>query len=220
MSENKRNSPRRSLDRLVRKPAPRTYGTGYSRFVKMMRVALPLAALGLFTALVVWPEIDKKITSITPQMKVSAENVKNELVNPRFEGVDDNQQPYTITASRALQSEDLPNVLKLQLPVADITLRGNQWVAAEAKKGLYDQTTRKLELEKEVFLFYDEGYEMTMEKLLVDMKAKKMWSDTEVQGKGPKGSIEAKNMYADLNKNILLFKGPVQLIMKIEISEL
>jgi lipopolysaccharide export system protein LptC len=219
MSSKKDKSLHSGMDRLVRSgPSKSRGGAGYSRFVKVMRIVLPLAALAIFGVMVAWPELDKKVNSQPQPVEVTAENVKNELVNPRFEGVDNNQRPYTITAARAVQSEDDPNIVDLEMPVADMTLKGGQWLAAEAKEGLYDQNDRKLELEGNVFLFYDEGYELTTSRLFVDLRARKVWSEESVQGKGPKGLLEAKGLKADATENTLYLQGPAKLVLFTEVS--
>lgn len=193
----------------------------YSRFVKTMRVLLPLAALGIFAVLLAWPELDRKMMPVMQATQdVTEKDIKNELVNPRFEGRDNRQQPYTITATRAAQSGENTDIINLNEPVADITLNSGHWVAAKANNGTYRQEAHKLELDGNVFLFYDGLYEMTTERLHVDMLAQQAWSDVAVKGRGPKGSIEAESVRADLAQNTLLFDGPARLVLNSRISGL
>jgi lipopolysaccharide export system protein LptC len=222
MSEKKTTSSA-ALDRLIR-PGSAGGGVrpGYTSFVKLMRVLLPLAALSIFGLLLAWPDMDSRIPqAMTPPAdSVQAENVKNELINPRFEGMDDKQQPYTITATRATQSEEGDEIVALEEPVADIMLDSGHWLAAQASRGQYDQASNVLVLEEDVFLLYEDQYELETSKLSVDIEARRAWSDVAVAGKGIKGALNAANLRADLAENTLVFGGPARLVFHEEISGL
>ncbi len=222
MASKEKDTLRPGLDRLVREgKSSRSAGSdNYSRFVKMMRIVLPLAAAGIFALLFAWPELDRKVKAVPRQVEVTSENITNELINPRFEGVDNRQRPFTITAARAVQSDDDPGQVNLELPVADITLSDGKWLAAEAEKGLYRQDSRSLELEGKVFLFYGQGYEITTEKLYVDLKGQEVWSESEVSGKGPKGHLQARSVRADAQNGTLYLEGPAKLVLYTKLSGL
>jgi lipopolysaccharide export system protein LptC len=101
----------------------------------------------------------------------------------------------------------------LENPKGDITLKNGTRLAAEAEKGTYSQQTEKLLLEGHVRLFHDDGYELVTEKMLVDMQSQQAWSDREVSGQGPAGSIKATGLEADMGKGKLIFTGPVKLVL-------
>ncbi len=185
----------------------------YSRFVRQAKIILPLIAAMIVGVLLAWPQAQDAFEAI-PQEELSLPTVgQNELLNPRYESQDSKNQPYTITAARAVQSVHDPEVVMLDKPMADITLKDGTWLAVEALKGSYRQNTEQLLLEDTVKLFHDLGYEMKTEKLLVNLKTQEAWSDKDVHGHGPAGTLEATGMQAQTEEGRLIFTGPAKLVL-------
>lgn len=195
-------------------------GRGYSRFVRSMRLLLPLIAAGMIGLVVSWSRVEDTFEAI-PQEKILPDTVgTNELLNPRYESKDDKNRPYTITATRAVQSPEDMDVVLLTKPEADITLGDGAWLAAKAQKGTYRQKADSLMLEGDVTLYHDQGYELKTPRMLLDLKDRKAVSDSKVSGQGPAGSIEASGMQAVSAANNLIFTGPVHLVLNREIKGL
>ncbi len=193
--------------------ARRLPGKGYSFFVRFMRLALPLVAIGIIGLLLSWPRVEETLDPIPKEALVPQTVGKNELVNPRFESADSKNQPFTITAERAIQSARDPSVVLLEKPMADITMNNGAWLAAEATEGAYRQNADKLLLQGHVKLFHDKGYEMLTEKLLLNLKSREAWSDQPVYGQGPAGTLQATGMQANAETDKLIFTGPVKLVL-------
>ncbi len=197
-----------------------SHGKGYTRFVRMMRLFLPLVAVGLTGLVVSWSKIEDTFEAI-PKESVIPQNIgQNELVNPSFKSRDDKSQPYTVTAERAFQSAEDMDIVLLEMPKADITLTDGTWLAASAAKGVYRQNAESLILDGTVKLFHDKGYEMTTERMLINMKERKAVSDRAVYGQGPAGTIAATGFQAVSENNSLIFTGPVKLVLNREIKGL
>lgn len=188
-------------------------GKGYTRFVRMMRLFLPLVAVGMAGLVMSWPDIEDTFEAI-PQEDILPQNVgQNELINPRFKSRDDKSQPYEITADRAFQSAKDINIVLLEQPTADITLNDGTYLSARAEKGVYRQNAENLILDGDVTLFHDEGYEMTTARMLINMKDRKAISDRPVEGHGPAGTIQASGFQAESADNSLIFTGPAKLVL-------
>ena len=54
---------------------------------------------------------------------------------------------------------------------------------------------------------------MQTEKLLVNIKKRQAWSESDVYGQGPAGSLVAKGMQAYSDGGHLIFHGPVKLVL-------
>lgn len=198
----------------------KTQGKGYSRFVRTMRLMLPLAAAGLIGLVIAWPDVEDTFEAI-PKENILPQNIgQNELINPEFKSRDEKAQPYVVTASRAFQSARDMNIILLETPEADITLNSGAWLAAKADDGVYRQEAENLILNGNVRLFHDKGYEMTTERMLVDLLNRKAVSDRPVYGQGPAGTIEASGFQAVSDTNHLIFTGPVKLVMNRNIEGL
>ncbi len=213
---NKKLGNQERRERLAQPPKERKgYNQSYSRYVRWMRLLFPLAAMAIVAVLFTWSDGSEEELVVPIQQQATAQKAigKNELLNPRFESKDEKDQPYTVTASRALQGESDDKLIILEKPVADMLLDTGNWVAVEADKGAYHQETQKLLLQGDVKLFHDEGYQMKTPQLHVDMKKSYAWSDMDVYGQGPAGTLEAKGLKANNETGRLVFTGPAKLVL-------
>ena len=201
--------------RLSRLKKSRTsHSHAYSRFVRWMRLMLPLAALGIVTVLFIWPDMrDEVLVSIRDRTGIAQTIGKNEMIKPRFESKDRKKQPYTITARRAIQGKSDDALVLLEKPVADMLLNNGNWIALEADKGAYRQDTQKLLLQGKVRLFHDRGYQIETGQLHIDLKDNATWSETDIYGQGPEGTLEAKGMKGYGENGHLVFTGPARLVL-------
>ncbi len=207
-----------SNDRLERlRPSARSkpsYNPRYSKFVRRMRLILPLIALGIVAIIFTWGNMSEESFVSTKDPANAPKSIgKNELLNPRFESIDEKGQPFTITAKRALQGKENDNLVILEEPVGDMMLEGGSWIAIESDQGAFRQDNQRLLMRGNVRLFHDQGYQMSMEQLNIDMKGNTAWSETPVYGQGPEGTLSAQGLNADSNKEILIFTGPATLVL-------
>lgn len=214
------NNPEKKtrLEQLTRPQEHKLPGRFYTGFVRFLRLALPLAALSIIALLFSWPQMEETLIEAQDESLIPAATSRNELLSPRFESADEKNQPFTITAKRALQSDTDPDIILLDKPMADITLNSGAWVAAEAMNGQYRQEAEKLMLEGDVVLFHDKGYEMKTEQLMVDLKGRQASSEADIYGQGPAGTIKATGLQAYSEGGKLIFKGPVRLVLNREIE--
>jgi len=204
---------RERLGGFVSGSAPRTYSRTYSRFVRMMRLVLPLAAVAIVLLLFSWPRLEETMAPIPDENMLPRHIAKNELLAPHFQSRDEKNQPFNINASRAVQSARDPDLILLERPEADMTLRDGTWLAAAADRGAYQQKSEILLLEGSVRLFHDLGYELKTEKLTVSLEDHKAWSDAAVYAQGPAGTLEATGLQANSAGNQLIFTGPARLVL-------
>lgn len=185
----------------------------YSAFIRSMRIVLPLLALCIIAVLFSWNALTPdKITPAQPDKSAARTAGKNELINPKFESLDDKNQPYTITAAKALQNINDELVL-LTDPFADIVLNSGNWLAIRSKQGAFRQQSELLLLKDEVELFHDGGYRVKTQELNVDMKAGIATTDLKIAGHGPMGTLNASGMRANTEEETLIFIGPAKIVI-------
>src|SRR5690606_34581276 len=112
---------------------------GYSRMVFLMKVLLPSIAVVLVGLVLAWPELISddgrfRLNAVRIDQR-DAETLR--MVNPRYVGTDDRNQPFTVTADVATQSSGNADLVALDHPKADIALEDGSWVALTASDGLY-----------------------------------------------------------------------------------
>lgn len=177
---------------LAAAPPPVRAGGGYSRFVGLMRITLPLVAGAIIAMVIAWPEMGDESGGFKLGMSnISASDSGGQtIVNPRFTGTDRDQQPYTVTADAATQDQKTPNQIKLAFPKADLTLGDGAWISVTAATGRYDRKAQALTLAGGVDLFHDQGYELHTPSARISLADGEAAGDEPVRGQGPFGTLE------------------------------
>lgn len=192
----------------------RTFNARYSVFIRRARIILPLAALSIIAIVFTWNMMGKDAIAPRPAETKDGQSItKNELLNPRFDSVDADGQPYSITAAKAVQGENDDKVILLEKPLADLTTKGGSWLAIDADNGAYNQQSQHLLLKGNVNLYHDQGYNLKTAELDVDMDKEYAWSNKAVQAQGPMGLLDAQGLKADAKAKTLIFNGPAKLVL-------
>src|ERR1700744_6093015 len=141
----------------IRPRQKRPLGAGHTHLVRVLRAMLPVTAFLVLVALVVFPMItNKKIQAI------AVSNIPDlVIINLRVTGLDNKNEPYSISALKTTRPSGAKNIYDLDKPEGEITLTNGSWVSALAKYGRYDQETRRLWLGGDVQLFQDKGNQFT-----------------------------------------------------------
>ena len=176
-----------------RRPHPVGAGRSpHSRRIGLLRVALPATALGLVVLLGLWPYLRGSDTrfqlgyaSLTP---TAVENLS--MVNARFHGIDRHNRPFAITADRGTEEDAANSVVVLDSPKADFVTESGAGVYVEAKLGTYYQKEQWLDLEGDINLFHDQGYELHTQRARIDLKAATAEGHEPITGIGPQGRLE------------------------------
>lgn len=177
----------RLLDSFLRHASTRRYSVFYSHLVTLLKLVLPSVAVGLVAVILLWPQlnpIDQRFR-LKP-VAVSMEDLENlRMMNPRYVGSDSQDQPYTITADQALQVSGDANVTDLTRPKGDITLNSGTWLSLTADAGTYRKKEQLLDLEGNVNLFHDGGYEILTKRAHIDLVKNNAEGNDPVTGQGP-----------------------------------
>jgi len=186
----------------------------HSRFIRMMKLLLPIGAALLVALVVTWPQINtQKRFNLNMSKLDIAESLQPRMDNPRFTGIDEQSRPYSLTAITATQVGDSPELIALETPQADITMADDSWVVLTAKSGVYSEKSRVLALRGAVTLYHDTGYEFRTESADIDISAGTASGGLPVAGQGPFGSIRAQG-FLILNKgDRIVFTGKSHLII-------
>ncbi len=190
----------------------------YSRFVRVMRFALPLAAIALMVIVIIRSGGHEEliepmpIEQQAPDLK-DQKIAKNELLNPEFESTDKKNQPYKITALRAVQGERNKDLIMLERPVGNMVMKDGVNVRVSSETGAYRQDTERFFLQGSVFLEHNEGYTLHSEEAHIDLQKQYAWSEKAVKGQGPDISIDAMGVKANGETGELIFNGPAKLVL-------
>lgn len=171
----------------------------YSRFVVIMKRALPLAALALIAAVVAYslqPRLQdgRKLSIIFQKLHIT-----NDLMmsSPRLTGEDSQGNPYVVTAERAVQDLKNRKHARLEKVEADITLKKGDWINLTGAQGWLDMAEQKLWLWGVIDVFSDNGYEMHTSAADIDMLTGTVVGKKFVSGQGPLGTFYADKFKID-----------------------
>lgn len=207
------------MERLSRREQTNDAGASYTRFVRIMRLALPLAAAVVIAVLyfrsgiedtAIMPIEDKEIAAEIRDKDIS----RNELVNPKFESTDKKNQPYKITADRAIQGEVNKDLIMLERPVGHMTMDDGDVITVHSNSGAYRQDTERFFLEGDVLLEHVQGYTLKSTEAHIDLKQNFAWSEKDVQATGPDLAIDAKGIKANGQTGEIIFQGPARLVLE------
>jgi lipopolysaccharide export system protein LptC len=204
-----------------RQPPRLSLRNRYSVFVGFMKVLLPATAAALVLLIVAWPQFTIKEEgfrlSVSKLAPSQAESLT--MLNARFEGRDDKNQPYSVTADIATQSENDRDLVTLELPKADITLEDGTWLALTARAGEYRKEAQVLDLAGSVNLFHDRGFELRTESARVRLDEGMAEGAQPVEGQGSIGTIQAEG-FRVLNRGArIFFLGRSHLVIQREAQE-
>lgn len=173
---------------------PRLSGrNAYSLFITCMKLLLPAVAVGLVILVIIWPQL----SPIDDRFRIDVEDLSIEqaeslsMLNARFEGRDEKNQPYSLTADVATQLPGEKEIIDFDLPKGDIMMSDGIWLAVTAKAGRFYRATEILQLTGEVTLFHDQGYEIRTEFAEVNLQSGVAEGSEPIEGQGPGGFLAA-----------------------------
>ena len=163
----------------------------YGRFVQLLKIALPTVAVMLIALLIAWPFYRDDASEQGMQLLDIDETSPDsmQLSNARYQGLDEKNQPFTITADKIRQQDLDSATVNLEGPKADIMLEDESWAAITALTGVYDRDRQTLSLNGDVNFFHDLGYEIRTLSAKLHLKDGSAEGDEPVEGQGPFGSF-------------------------------
>lgn len=208
-------APRDSrLSQLSYEDRPTELNQRYSWFVRKLRFILPLVAVVMTVIVLTWDEAGKRVSPLKKEEVIpKSQTIQNELLKPVFNSVDEKNQPYSVTADRALQGRDDPDLIALEKPVAKLKQNDGTELDADATSGLYEQKNQKLNLSGDVNLRHSDGTSLKTEELRIDMVTQKAYSGRDVHVDSPSGTIDATGLEGDAKSGTLIFTGPAKITL-------
>jgi len=175
---------------------------------------LPSAAL-IVAGMIIWSW--SKLGTNSFRLDYSAVQVdfvgQDEMLRPRFVGVDSRQQLYTVTAEVAMRPERGHQEVFLMKPTADITLKDGDWLTLKAEQGIYDRQAEILELHGSVSMYVDNGFEMHTEKAEFDLSQGTAHGNQAVLSQSPWGVLTASGFEYSPRGQVFYFSGRPTLVL-------
>ena len=133
------------------------------------------------------------------------------MLNPRYQGVDVHNRPFTVTAHTATQLDNA--TVELNTITADTTTEHGKWAALQADTGQLNTATKQLYLTKNADLFYEGGFEIRSQYAHIDIPRGTVTGNQPVEGQGPPGTITANAFEVQDRGNRIIFTGNVRVVL-------
>ena len=207
---------------MAKRPKSKSHD-GYSRMVRVFRVAFPLIAIMLLASIFVLSKTKKlREGLIIADAKLAELAIGQKITNPHFSGVTKAGDAFSISAEWALPDAPRPDKIELNAPVTTIDFLNGRSLKSHSKTGLLNMSENLATLSGGVSLVTSDGYNARSDKLIINFETGNATSPGPATAIGPVGSIEAGAMELrqDLDKNqtggngVLLFKKGVKLVYK------
>lgn len=186
-----------------------------SRFIAVMKVLLPSAAVALLVLVAAWPafEFGSDRFRLDFALVVPLTAAEPQMLNPRLLSIDSRQQPLTLTADMATRVSGVgeSEMYRLSEPKADVMLDDGTWWALSASEGLFQRDANVLDLKGAVSLFHDSGYEFGTETARIFLDRRDVVGDQAISGHGPFGEIQAEGFRIIDGGGRMLFTGKSKL---------
>jgi lipopolysaccharide transport protein LptA len=198
-------------------PQDRVYRAAlrHSRFVRFLKVAIPLGAILAIGAIAYIGFFDPfhRLEGVTlGPFTMSGREITMEA--PALTGYDKESRPYEVKAEAAVQDVKKPTVISLKKVKGNFALEGASKGWMEALTGILDTQTEKLTLRQDIHIKTDTGHDVKLRSASVDFKAKSMVSRDPVEVTLPNGRIDANTLEITDNGKVAAFVGDVRTFME------
>jgi lipopolysaccharide export system protein LptC len=109
------------------------------------------------------------------------------MFGPRFEGRDDNDRPYVLTAETARRRREATGLIDLVSP----RLEDAASTAVQARNGVWDDQKKILDLVDDVVMTDAAGYTFTADRTRMYVEENRVEGKTPLRGYGPIGEVRA-----------------------------
>jgi len=188
----------------------------HSRRVALLKRVLPIFGVALLALVTIWPRLVPWLDSVRFGLSVIDLRDAHELrmLNPRYAGVDRFNRPYVVTSAVGRQTPSRDDLMSLERPRAEMTMRSGARVVVTASAALYQSQAQLLDLSGDVNLVHENGTRFVTSSAHVDVAADTAAGGDPVTGRGPSGDITAQGFRVADQGNTVFFTGKSNLLLR------
>lgn len=186
----------------------------YTNFVVVAKRGLLVAAAVLLAAVLAYSLQPRQQSSNRLAMSFARLGMVNNdlaMIKPRLTGVDDEGDPYIVTAEEAIQDRLNAKRARLSNVQGDVTLKDGTWISGAAPSGMLDASRKLLALLGAVSIYSDNGYEAHTTAANINMDNGIVTGDRAVAGQGPLGTFRADRFKIDRDKKLVYLYSNVHM---------
>ena len=164
----------------------------HSRIVGVLKVGLPLVALGMLASLFLVQTDDRFGGDLSfSRGDIDALGKGLRITNPTFTGTTQGQDRFRFTAALVEPDAAPPERAKITTLAGEVALNNGPVVELEADSGDLHIPTERLDVAGNVRIRTSEGYRMAAEQATLDLRAGSLIAGNAVETTGPLGRIDS-----------------------------
>ncbi len=200
-------------DRRLRASHAYVLARRHSRFVRLLRIAIPLGAALSFAGFIVLPFINPFRSAGVSVGAIKMDGTRVTMETPRLAGYRRDNKPYEVTALSAVQDVRVPNVIELYQMTARIVNADDTVINLTALNAVFDSQKEQLQLRNDVKVKTQNGQEAFLKSADVDFKAGTVRSREAVTVRLPDMSVSADSLDIVDNGGRITFAGRVSALI-------
>jgi lipopolysaccharide export system protein LptC len=186
-------------------------GSSHDRVVATLRVALPLLIGVLAAFLVMMPLAGTgDVSFLLDKNKVEVAKERLRIQTATYRGEDGKGQPFQLTAGSAVQKSSAEPIVQLEKLAANIRLTDGP-ATVVADHGHYDMDSQQVTVQGPVRFNATGGYQLDTHDATIDLKTRRLHSNSAVTGTVPQGVFSASRLNADLETHVVTLDGNARL---------
>ena len=186
----------------------------YSAFVRIMKRALPLAAVALFVAVLAYALKPRELGRVTMTFERMG-TIEDDLamVNPRLTGTDNQGMPFTVSAASAVQEGRAAENVRLKDIRAEMSLADGSLLHVTAADGLIDTRAGQMNVSGGIRFISADGYVAETATAKADFKTGTVSGTSAVTATSKFGRLTANSFTFDRESKTLRFDGQVRMLV-------
>jgi lipopolysaccharide export system protein LptC len=183
----------------------------YSRFVAVMKIVLPLAALGLLSTLFLFSRGAEDRGSV-PVARIEEIAREQRIAAPAFSGMTPDGVVFAVAADAIRPLDGRPDGFAIDSLTARLTAPDGRQLDLTAATGTFDARARQMTLTGLARIITSTGYAMETRGLTADLGLGVLQTDGGLEVRAPYGTLTAGGLRVESGGERLLFTGGVRLL--------
>lgn len=167
----------------------------HSRLVAILKLGLPLVALGLLSALFLVQTDDRIGGVVFSDGNVEALGNGLRITNPTFTGTTQSQDRFRFTAALVVPDAAPPTRAAITELAGTLDLHNGPSVTVKAATGDLHVPTQRLDLTGDVVIDTSDGYRIHSDKATLDLRKGAFVAGDHVESRGPLGEITSASLH-------------------------
>jgi lipopolysaccharide export system protein LptC len=186
-------------------------GGRHDRLMSLLKKGLPVVVGFLVAVLALAPFThDQEVSFLLDKNKVDVASERMKVTEALYRGEDSKGQPFSLRAGSAVQKSSREPIVQLKDMDARLQIDGKASIVS-AQKGIYNIDKENVDVAGPMQFQTEDGYRFTTHDVAINLRARRLASQSRVDGRMPIGTFGADHIQADLASRIVTLQGNARL---------